>query len=426
MNDSNISTQETNSLGTSIRSASQYARERLRSFRTIYIAVFVFILLYITTVRIFEYMLDDHFQKAANRAISITNLDRPVALQIKQNMDLAILNSPWVRWGGVRVDSLILGSDGVTWIYVQGQIEPQSRGLRPTDVLKQAVALLPASAAVSATVPHNSLLANGILIAYASALLWGLYLNNRSNQRRYTRDLDSALGTRDQVAGRVLEIESELKLTRERLSNVEPSEKALTQEITALQHERQSLQRKLGGLSAREEELRGQADEAISLNQEVQALEELLEEAASDIQTKDSEISELEKNLKSAARAATPSGKSKASESLSRRLRTLYKNLEIDDHAIDAMVALRDELMKLKAEEGLKRLGEEADNVAVRRKVGGLPGYLTIFEMGFAGKGRIYYARSKQKQFRILAIGAKNSQDSDMEYLRRLSREEMA
>jgi hypothetical protein len=90
------------------------------------------------------------------------------------------------------------------------------------------------------------------------------------------------------------------------------------------------------------------------------------------------------------------------------------------------MVALRDELMKLKAEEGLKRLGEEADNVAVRRKVGGLPGYLTIFEMGFAGKGRIYYARSKQKQFRILAIGAKNSQDSDMEYLRRLSREEMA
>jgi len=426
MEESNISSREPYSLGTSIRSASQYARERLRSFRTIYIAVFFFILLYITTVRVFEYLLDDYFQAAANRAISISTLDRPVALQIKQNMDADIMNSPWVRWGGVKVDSLILGSDGVSWIYVQGQIEPQRGGLRPTDVLKQAVELLPASAVVSVTVPHNSLLANGILISYASALLWGLYLNNRSNQRRYTRELDSALDTRDQVAGRVHQIESELKLTRERLSNVEPSEKALTREITALQHERRDLQRKLGGLSAREEELRGQAKEAISLNQEVQALEELLEEAASDIQTKDNEISELEKNLKSAARSVATSSKSKAGESLGRRLRTLYKNLEIDDHAIDAMVALRDELMKLKAEEGLKRLGEEADNVAVRRKVGGLPEHLTIFEMGFAGKGRIYYARSKQKQFRILAIGAKNSQDSDMEYLRRLSRDEMS
>ena len=89
------------------------------------------------------------------------------------------------------------------------------------------------------------------------------------------------------------------------------------------------------------------------------------------------------------------------------------------------MLALRDETMKLKAEEVLKRLGEEADNVTVRRKVGGLPNHLNIFEMGFAGKGRIYYARGKQRQFRILAIGAKNSQDSDMEYLRRLSREDM-
>ncbi|MEE3327258.1 MAG: hypothetical protein VX252_07990, partial [Myxococcota bacterium] len=336
-----------------------------------------------------------------------------------------IVQSPWIRWGGVKVDSLVLGSDGITWIYVQGQIEPQSEGLRPTDVLKQAVELLPASAAVTVTVPHNSLLANGILIAYASALLWGLYINNRSNQRRYTRELDSALEVRDDAAQRALEIENELTATRERLSNVEPSEKSMAQEITVLHHERQDLQRKLAGLTAREEELRGKAEEAIGLTQEVQALEELLEEAAGDIETKDNEINDLEKNLKSANRATGSSGKSKASESLARRLRTLYKNLEVDDHALETMVALRDETMKLKAEEGLKRLGEEADNLAVRRKVGGLPNHLNIFEMGFAGKGRIYYARGKQRQFRILAIGAKNSQDSDLEYLRRLSREEM-
>ena len=426
MEKSDRSPREGYSLGTSLRSASQYARERLRSFRTVYIAVFVFILFYISTVRIFEYALDEHFQALADRAINITNLDRPVALQIQQNMEGSILRSPWVRWGGIKVDSLVLGSDGISWIYVQGQIEPQSEGLRPTDVLKQAVELLPATAAVTVTVPHNSLLANGILIAYASALLWGLYINNRSNQRRYTRELDSALETRDSAADRAREIENELKTTRERLANVEPSEKAMTQEISALHHERQDLQRKLAGLTAREEELRSKAEEALSLTQEVQALEDLLEEAASDIETKDNEINDLEKNLKTAARAATPSNKSKASENLARRLRTLYKNLEVDDHALETMLALRDETMKLKAEEGLKRLGDEADNVAIRRKVGGLPNHLNIFEMGFAGKGRIYYARGRQRQFRILAIGAKNSQDSDMEYLRRLGREEMS
>ena len=79
--------------------------------------------------------------------------------------------------------------------------------------------------------------------------------------------------------------------------------------------------------------------------------------------------------------------------------------------------------MKLKAEEKLKRLCDEAENVAVRRKVGGLPDHLSIFELGFAGKGRIYYTKGKQRRFRILSVGAKNSQDSDLDYLRRLNRD---
>ena len=80
--------------------------------------------------------------------------------------------------------------------------------------------------------------------------------------------------------------------------------------------------------------------------------------------------------------------------------------------------------MKLKAEEVIKRLAEETDNVAVRRKVGGLPNYLNIFELGFAGKGRVYYSRGRQQRFRILTVGAKNSQDSDMDYLRKHGRDE--
>ncbi len=101
-------------------------------------------------------------------------------------------------------------------------------------------------------------------------------------------------------------------------------------------------------------------------------------------------------------------------------MRTLYKNLEIDDRAVQDLVALRDESMRLKAEEAIKRLVEDPDTAVVRRKVGGLPPALSIFEAGFAGKGRIYYTRGRQHRVRVLAIGAKNTQKTDLEYLSRL------
>lgn len=85
--------------------------------------------------------------------------------------------------------------------------------------------------------------------------------------------------------------------------------------------------------------------------------------------------------------------------------------------------ALRDESMKLRAEEEIKRLSDDVETVAVRRKVGGLPSHLTIFELGFAGKGRIYYPPGRQRRYRVLSIGAKNSQETDREYLSRLPRE---
>ena len=117
------------------------------------------------------------------------------------------------------------------------------------------------------------------------------------------------------------------------------------------------------------------------------------------------------------------SARGRETDHLGRRLRTLYPSVEFDDHALEDLVALRDESMKLKAEAAVKKLCDEAENVGVRRKVGGLPAHLTIFELGFAGKGRIYYCRGRAQRFRILAVGAKNSQKSDLDYLARLPKE---
>ena len=69
-------------------------------------------------------------------------------------------------------------------------------------------------------------------------------------------------------------------------------------------------------------------------------------------------------------------------------------------------------------------MSEDAGNVGVRRKVGGLPGYLSIYELGFAGKRRLYYRKGDERRFRVLLVGAKNTQQSDMEYLSRLPNSE--
>src|SRR5690606_321004 len=161
------------------------------------------------------------------------------------------------------------------------------------------------------------------------------------------------------------------------------------------------------------------------LQSERQSLEELLDEALADLARKDEELRGLSDRLQRASQSkgeAAP--RTRDLDLLATRLRTLYRNLEFDDHAVRNLVALGDESMKLRAEEAIKRLDTDVETAAVRRKVGGLPSHLTVFELGFAGKGRIYYTLGRQRRFRILAVGAKNSQKTDLEYLSRLPRED--
>ena len=397
-------------------------RDQLGSFLLMgFAAIFLFLVLYINTVRGVEALLELHFRRVVAEAIQITDTTKPVTSQIQERIDARVRRSRWVRWGGVQQSVIVLGRDGRTWLYVVGNVVPPPPNLDPAAIVREAERVLPASAEIVITLPHNSLLANAILLSYAGLLLQGLFVYNRASTLRDARRLSDAIASRDQTLSRTASIERELETVQERLQGVEPVEREHQVEIASMQSERESLQRKLAALAAREEELRGKAARAVELDQERRALEDLLEEAAGDLSTKDDEIRGLEQRLKRADRGTGTGKSSKAKEAstVERRLRTLYKTLEIDDRAVDDFVALRDETMKLKAEECLKRLSEEADNVAVRRKVGGLPNQVNVFELGFAGKGRIYYARGRQRRFRIMAVGAKNTQKTDLEYLSR-------
>jgi predicted nucleic acid-binding Zn-ribbon protein len=387
--------------------------ERLASFRFAYLAIVGCLVGYVFTVEALEELLRRHYRAAVEAAVRADPADGPVAEQIAERIDALLQGSPWIRYGDVRVRPLVLAADARTLLYAGGRLAPaETGGDAPPE------ALLPASVDVDVAVPHNSLLANAVLVASAALLVTILVIYTRRLAAREQEQLDALAATRDALAGRAQSIEGELDAVRARLAEVEPESELQAEEIGALQRERSELHARLARLERREAELRSGSARAQKLEEERRALEELLEEASRDLAAKEGELAELRSQTRRASKRAA-----RDEELIARRLRTLYKNLEVDERAIANLAELGDESWRLRAEEALKRLCDEPDTATVRRKVGGLPPHLSIFELGFADKGRIYYTAGRTRRFRVLAVGAKNSQKTDLEYLSRLPKE---
>ncbi len=396
------------------------AFDRLASFRVTYIAFFFFVFLYVQSVSWTEQWLHAHFREALNRAIDVSPEGGRVPVKINRRVQRVINNSRWTRIGGVKVAPTIVAAD-MSVLYSRGPWLPGPLPDDPAARHREGNRLLPATVGdLIVTLPHTSLLAAVILVAYAAIFLTTAFVYARAVGRREDALIREAQSARTAAAERAAEIERELDAVRTRIAK-NPIEKDQAEKIRALRAERSALQDKLASVARREEELRGEASRSQGLDEEHQALEEMLEEALHDLSRKDEEIGGLQDRLKSASKTGAGSSRSREADQWGKRLRTLYKTLEFDDRAISDIVALRDETMRLKAEESIKRLADETENALIRRKVGGLPPQRAIFELGFAGKGRIYYCNSERRRFRILAIGAKNTQKTDLEYLSRLS-----
>ncbi|MGH7286627.1 MAG: hypothetical protein ACREI8_01235 [Myxococcota bacterium] len=382
--------------------------ERIASFRFAYLAIFIFLVAYVFTVEGLEEVLRRHYRGAVEAAVRVDPAAGPVAQQISKRLGGLLRGSPWIRFGDVHVRPLVLAADGHTLLFAGGGFVPPADAGSDED-------LLPAIVDVDVSLPHNTLLANGVLVAYAALLVSALLIHTRRLAARETLRLGALASARDALAERAQAIESELFAVRARLDEVEPESELQAEEIGSLQRERSELQARLLRLERREAELRSGTVRAQKLEEERRALEDLLEEATRDLTSKESELAELRSQTRRASKRAA-----KDEELIARRLRTLYKNLEVDERAIENIAELGDESGRLRAEEALKRLCDEPDTAMVRRKVGGLPPHLSIFELGFADKGRIYYTAGKTRRFRVLAVGAKNSQKTDLEYLSRL------
>lgn len=397
--------------------------ERLASLRFTWFAIAAFMILYLVSIGAVERLLHASFRTEIERATRVNPAHGPIVSQIQNRVSELVSESRWVRWGGVRVTATVLGADGVTPLYVGGgKVLPPPPTRSPEGVMREWMQLLPAIADVYVAVPHGSPLSAGILVGYGAILVQGLLGYNRRIARVAQAELASVLAARNSSADRARSIEEELAKVRDRLREVEPAERAQAAAIDALEQERVALHAKLRELAERESALRASATRAAELEDERQALEDLLEESLQDVASKDSEIAALQDRLKHETKAAVSQskGRSRESERIAKRFGALYRNLAVDERAIADLVALGDESQKLRAEEALKRLDDDPDTAAIRRKVGGLPPHLSIFELGFAGKYRIYYMRSERGGYRVLAIGGKATQNQDLEYLARI------
>jgi len=395
----------------------------LGPFRIVGLSIFAFAAVYVVSLDATEILLQRHFAAQIERALLVSPADGPIISQIQARIRHLLASSRWITLGEARVSIHVYGADGITPLFLEDRLIPSPKTLDPVAGMTEAVRLLPASYSLEVSVPPTGRLAIALLFGYGTVLITSLFFYNRAVSARENRLLSAALAARDVTAKRTESIGEELKEVRERLSKVEPSERAQAEEIRALQRERQALRSKLSDLADREAELRRSAERSIELDQERQALEDLLEEASGDLESKEEEIRDLQARLKTATKNAGEGrggSRTRAVEHLTRRFRTLYRTLEFDDRVIQDLVALRDETMKLKAEEGIKRLADDSELASVRRKVGGLPPQISIYELGFAGKGRLYYTRGRSLRYRVLLIGAKNSQKTDLEYLSRL------
>ncbi|MFH0726038.1 MAG: hypothetical protein V2B19_06760 [Pseudomonadota bacterium] len=113
----------------------------------------------------------------------------------------------------------------------------------------------------------------------------------------------------------------------------------------------------------------------------------------------------------------------KEADSIGKRFKAIYKNVLINDRAVDGFIGLPDD-MRIKAEELIHRLNDEPEQVPIKRKVFGKKGRETVLEVLFSYNGRLYFRRLKNQAVEILIIGTKNSQVKDLEYIDNVPRKE--
>lgn len=245
---------------------------------------------------------------------------------------------------------------------------------------------------------HNRLISNSILGVYVVSALIALLLHYRSAGLKISLEED---GWRREM-NRLVAIEQSSNV---HLSDLQQQRERLMAEFgnlkSALQDERERAERNEDDLISEIDSLEKRLAENLRLQEAQQA----------EIQAFKEKIALFEKDQRHEGK-----GRQKTSAAFQKRFGALYKNIQVSERAVEGFVDLTEE-MRLRAEEVIHQLNAAPDLVTVKRKVFGKKNRETVLEVVFAYKGRLYFRRGVDRRLEILAIGTKNSQERELEFL---------
>jgi chromosome segregation ATPase len=159
----------------------------------------------------------------------------------------------------------------------------------------------------------------------------------------------------------------------------------------------------------------GLFDEIVGLDEQLTRNLHLQEQQQAEIKSLSNKIKGFEKEIKTLA------PKVREVDMLAKRFGALYKNISVHDRAVEGFAGLTEE-MKIRGEEIIHRLNEASDLVPIKRKVFSPKGREAVWEVLFSYNGRLYFRKPQDKRIEVIAVGNKNTQTRDLEFIDRISR----
>ncbi len=245
---------------------------------------------------------------------------------------------------------------------------------------------------------HNTLLSNAILSFYIFLSVLVLFFYYRAGlDKTRLEDLEKS----SKIA-RLMELE---KTYVDNFKTITRDREKLISEIIKI---KKKLEKEKIKASRNEDEM---ISEIVTLEEKINANLALQEEKQEEIDDLKEKINSFEKE-----RRKINKQKTKVLSSVRKRFKTLYKNISVNEKAITGFIDLEDD-MKIKSEEVIHKLNEDPSIVPIKRKVFGKKGRKAVQEIIFAYYGRLYFHRTKGSKIEVLAIGTKNTQAKDLEFL---------
>ncbi len=379
------------------------------SFKILILCILLPPVLYLGTVHGLERYLTRHYHDQVRNVYlsemnDILNGTVTVRESIQRSIRQFISEKPLLRFG-IQMDITVSTKDGII-LYppMYGMESPADSATEsPIAVARQNFRLLSNGLTTDVEVTIRPYSAFAVSILFFYILIDGVWLYF------YFR----------RISGKLRQADREKTAELDRLHRMEDE---LAQQISSLSIERQTLLNEYQGLEkALAEQKRNAAENEEEMFDEIGQMEQKLRDNLARQENQAQEILELEEKIGSLEklRETIEKQKEKNVDKLSKRFKTLYKNIDVHERALLGLSELTDD-MALKAEEVVHQLNADSSTVPIKRKVFSKKGKGTVFEVVFAYNGRLYFRKNGHGRVEVLSIGTKNTQAKDLAYLDRV------